>query len=198
MKTLFQLGLPTQRRFWVGQSTGTVTSGGLDYALGLYQQIQAWLAKTPNPATWLGPGDYAAFQAAKAKADSMYADASSFGETLDTGGTLSDAENTEANQFYDAATVAWGYIAQHPTPQMQAPSTPAAAAPAPAASSASTTQAITNAAGQIVKAFGPQTPTPTAPKPVVPPPAPATDLTTPLLIGGGALALILVVSMAKG
>jgi hypothetical protein len=193
MKTLFQLGFPAQRRFWVGQSTGTVTAGGLDYALGLYQQIQAWLAKTPNPATWLGPGDYAAFQAAKAKADSMYADASSFGETLDTGGTLSDAENTEANQFYDAATVAWGYIAQHPTPQMQAP----AAAPAP--SSASTTQAITNAAGQIVKAFGPQTPTPTAVKPVVPAPAPAaSNLTTPLLIGGGALALILVVSLAKG
>ena len=193
MKTLFQLGFPAQRRFWVGQSTGTVTSGGLDYALQVYQQTQAWLQKTSNPSAWLGPSDYALFQGYKAKADSMYADASSYGETLDTGGTLSDAENATANQFYDAATAAWAYISNHPVPVTQGP---AAAAPTPAAPSAASQ--ITSAAGQIAKAFSPTTPTPA--KPVAAPAAapPAANLTTPLLIGGGALALILVVAMARG
>ena len=191
MKTLFQLGFPTQRRFWVGQSTGTVTSGGLDYALQLYQQIQQWLAKTPNPSAWLGPTDYAQFQAQKAKADAIYADASSYGETLDTGGTLSDAENATANQFYDATTVAWAYISNHPTPQTTGPSTPAASPTNPA-------QAITSAASSIAKAFAPPTPTPAVKPAAAPAPAPASNLTTPLLIGGGAVALILLVSLARG
>lgn len=199
MKTLFQLGFPTQRRFWVGQATGTVTSGGIDYALQLYQQIQQWLAKTADPASSIG-SYYSQFQAAKSKADNLYANASSYGETLDTGGTLSDSENAEANQFYDATTVAWAYIQQGGA---GAPATPAAGPKpvtipgAPAAPNA-TQQAITSAAGSIAKAFSPTTPT-AAPKPAVAPaPAPASNLTTPLLIGGGAVALILLVSLARG
>jgi len=187
MKTIFSMGFPGQANFWMGQASGTVTSGGLDYALDLYKKIQDWVAKTSNAAALLG-SNYQLFLNAKSKSDSLYSDVVDFGETLDTGGTLSDAENAEANQFYDATTIAWAYINQAPT------TVPAAAPSGPSAA-----QQITSAATQVAKAIGPKAPPakPGAPAPAPAAPAPASNLTTPLLIGGGALAVLIAVVAAS-
>jgi hypothetical protein len=115
MKTIFSMGFPSQASIWMGQPTGMVTSGGIDYALDLYKRVQDWVSKTSNPADWLGT-DYPFFQNAKAKSEGLYPDVIDLAETLDTGGTLSTSENALANQFYDATTIAWGAIVQHPTP----------------------------------------------------------------------------------
>lgn len=186
MKSIFTMGFASQN-FWMAQAQGPVNAAGMDYAMDLYKKVQDWVSKTSNPSDWLG-SDYAVFVAQKAKADNLYPDVIDLVETLDTGGSLSTSENALANQFYDAATIAWGAIAQHPTP--------ASAASKPAAQQ--TTQAITSAAQTIAKAVGPKTPTTTPTvKTAVPPPAPAPDYTTPLVIGGGALAVLLAVVAAS-
>lgn len=153
MKTIFSMGFPGQASFWMGQATGTVTSGGLDYALDLYRKVQDWASKTPNPSDWLGDS-YPLYASSKAKADSLYSDVVDLGETLDTGGTLSTSENALANQFYDAATVAWAAISNHPTPvSAVAPSVvkpaarPTGAPVAPSTKAAAATAAAKPSAG---------------------------------------------------
>jgi len=204
MKTIFTMGFGTQYSlfgspFSMGQQTGTMTAASLDYAVSLFNQTSTWVNNNSNQQYWLG-SDYPTFQQQWALAYQLSGDVLGYDSILDSGGTLSDDQNTKALQFANAISFAWGIIQQHPSPAGAAPgapAAPAAAAPAPVTTPApvpqtpaqQVTQAAAGTAAGITAATAAKAaakaPVPTPPRPGVQvPPSPGPN---PLLIGGVAI-----------
>jgi hypothetical protein len=186
MKTLFQSGFSAQRRFWMGISS--INSTALDLEMDTYAKIQGWLASTPNPSNVLGT-DYANFQSTNAEIRSLYDAVVAIADKARANQDLNDDEVTKANAFIRDAEFLWATIQAHPSPASAPP------AAAPTTPTTSSTQA-------------PPTPSPTTPpagaaKPGAAPPAAAAPAAppsgpdySPLLIGGGIVAALLVVIVA--
>ena len=193
MKSIFSSSFLPQRQFFMGQAAQSIAPESIQYAMDIFNQAQAWLKSHPDAASWLGPVTYPTFKQAYDEAASLYGDMPDFAETLTTGGSLADSEIAEAKKFMDDAGVAWGAIRQTPVSQA-----PAAAAPVQTTTPSTPTQitqAAATAAKTIVQAKTGVPPTPV--KPVAAPAAPASDLTTPLAVGGGLIALAVIVAIAR-
>jgi len=215
MKTIFTMGFGTQYSlfgspFSMGQQTGTMTAASLDYAVSLFNQTSTWVNNNSNQQYWLG-SDYPTFQQQWALAYQLSGDVLGYDSILDSGGTLSDDQNTKALQFANAISFAWGIIQQHPSPAGAAPgaAAPAAAAPAPVTTPApvpaapqtpaqQVTQAAAGTAAGITAATAAKAaakaPVPTPPRPGVQvPPSPGPN---PLVIGGVAIAGLAILAFA--
>ncbi len=192
MKTLFRLGLPAERGFWMGVSS--INPGTLDYAMGTYAQVQGWFAQTLNVSDILG-SDADQFQSVNTEIRGLYDDIVAISQKTHANQDLTDNEVMKANKFINDADLLWNIIQAHPvTPPAGATPAPSTAASAPTTNPA---QAITSAAGQVAKALTTPASTAAAPAPVTPSPAAGPDL-APLLIGGGAVAaVVLVIVMSR-
>ncbi len=196
MKTLFQSGFAAQRRFWMGISS--INSTALDLEMDTYAKIQGWLASTPNPSDVLG-SDYANFQSTNAEIRSLYDAVVAIADKARADQDLNDDEVTKANAFVRDAEFLWAIIQAHPSPA----SAPPATAPATPATS-STPVPTTNATPTGQGTPSPSTPPAAAAKPGAAPPAAAAPAApapsgpdySPILIGGGIVAALLVVIVA--
>lgn len=199
---IFSSSFRSERHFWMGQGGdyGTLTSN-LDYSMDLYAKVNAWLSNTLNPRDALG-SDADQFQAVNTDIRSLFDNAVGIAEKLRAGMAPTDDEVSTVRRFNDDAGVLYGIIQQHPATTTTSRG-PAGAAltvpstPGPGQTSAGganqITQAITQAAKDIVAAQKGGTPA----KPGVVPAAPASsNLTTPLLVGGGIAALIVIALVA--
>jgi len=144
MKTVFQLGLPRTRNFWMGQAAATPAGRSVDFndlcgrlnaAMEIYSRVGEFV-KNPNYRQVLGT-QAATFDDLKGKADAIADSVIGVQGQICLGGSTRSITDVELDNSYYFAGIMNSMVGMLPAapaaPVPTAPRAPGAAAPKPAA-----------------------------------------------------------------